>query len=62
MLSLHQILTRSIVVFSGGLRPDPCVFLHIVEAILSARSGPPGAARGTRTLRWGPLQRMPWPT
>jgi hypothetical protein len=21
-------------VFSGGLRPDPCVFLHLIEAII----------------------------
>ena len=39
MLSIHPILTHSIartgnLVFSGGPRPDPCVFLHIVEAIL----------------------------
>ncbi len=39
MLSLQPILMHSIartgnVVFSGELRPDPCVFLHIVEAIL----------------------------
>ena len=37
-LSLHPILMQSIartvnVVFAGGLRPDPCVFLHMVEAI-----------------------------
>ncbi len=39
MLRRHPILMRSIartsnVVFAGRLGPDPCVFLHIVEAIL----------------------------
>jgi hypothetical protein len=39
MLNLHPTLMHSIartgnVVFSGGLRPDPCVFLHMVEAII----------------------------
>ena len=39
MLGLHPILMQSIartenVVFAGGLRPDPCVFLQLVEAII----------------------------
>ncbi len=39
MISLHPILMRTIartpnVVFSSELRPDPCVFLHMVEAII----------------------------
>jgi hypothetical protein len=31
---MHSIARTGNVVFSGGLRPDPCVFLHMVEAII----------------------------
>ena len=39
MLRLHPILMRAIArtgngVCSAGLRPDPCVFLHLIEAII----------------------------
>jgi hypothetical protein len=31
---MRSIARTGNVVFAGGLRPDPCVFLHMVEAII----------------------------